>query len=146
MDFAVPPVHRVKLKDYEKRDTYLDVAREFKNLWNMKLTVIPIVIGTGIGELENKRIGGDRPNYSIVEIDLNTKKGSLKFEEICWHSKFSGKSSANVGVKNFQKIIIIIMIKTNDNYFENKSSFVLSKEHIPICYRCSHSDIKKKYF
>ena len=27
------------------KDKYLDVARELKKLWNMKLTIIPIVIG-----------------------------------------------------------------------------------------------------
>ena len=31
-------------------------------------------IGTGTGELENKRMRGDHPNYTIVEIDQNTKK------------------------------------------------------------------------
>ena len=44
MDFAVPVDHRVKLKVSEKRDKYLDLARELKKLWNMKVTVIPIVL------------------------------------------------------------------------------------------------------
>ena len=35
--------HRVKLKESEKRDKYLDLARGLKKLWNMKVTVIPIV-------------------------------------------------------------------------------------------------------
>ena len=30
MDFAVPADHRVKLKESEKRDMYLDLARELK--------------------------------------------------------------------------------------------------------------------
>ena len=46
MDFAVSGDHRVKLKEYEKRDKELDLARELKKLWNMKMTIIPIVIGT----------------------------------------------------------------------------------------------------
>ena len=46
MDFAVPTDHKVKLKESEKRDKYLDFAREFFKIWNMKVTVIPIVIGT----------------------------------------------------------------------------------------------------
>ena len=29
----------------EKRDKYLDLARELKKLWNMKVTIIPILIG-----------------------------------------------------------------------------------------------------
>ena len=45
MDFAVPVDHRVKLKESEKRNMYLDLARELKKLWNMKVTIIPIVIG-----------------------------------------------------------------------------------------------------
>ena len=43
--FGVQVNHRVKLKEIEKRDKYLDLARELENLWNMKVTVIPIVIG-----------------------------------------------------------------------------------------------------
>ena len=46
MDFAVPATHRVKLKENEKKDKYLDLARELeKKTRNMKLMVIPIVIG-----------------------------------------------------------------------------------------------------
>ena len=45
MDFAVSPDHWVKLKESEKKDKYLDIARELKKLWNMKVTSIPIVIG-----------------------------------------------------------------------------------------------------
>ena len=45
VDFAVPADHRIKLKESEKRDKHLDLARELKELWNMKGTIIPIVIG-----------------------------------------------------------------------------------------------------
>ena len=44
MDFAVPADHRVKWKESEKKDKYLDLAGELKELWNMKMTIIPIVI------------------------------------------------------------------------------------------------------
>ena len=43
--FAVPVNHRIKLKECEKKDKYRDLARELKKLWNMKVTIIPIVIG-----------------------------------------------------------------------------------------------------
>ena len=33
------------LKECEKKDKYLDLARELKKLWNMKATIMPIVIG-----------------------------------------------------------------------------------------------------
>ena len=44
-DFAVPADHRIKLKECEKKDKYLDLARELKKLWNIQMTIIPIVIG-----------------------------------------------------------------------------------------------------
>ena len=43
--FAIPVDHRVKLKESETKDKYLDPARELKKLWNMKVMIIPIVIG-----------------------------------------------------------------------------------------------------
>ena len=43
--FAVPAYDRIKLKECEKKDKYLDLARELKTLWNMPVTIIPIVIG-----------------------------------------------------------------------------------------------------
>ena len=45
LDFAVPADHWVKPKVCEKRDKYLDLARELKKLWNRKVTIIPLVIG-----------------------------------------------------------------------------------------------------
>ena len=45
MDFTILADHRVKLKESEKRDKYPDFAREQKKLWNMKVTVLSIVIG-----------------------------------------------------------------------------------------------------
>ena len=45
VDFAVPADHKIKRKECEKKDKYLDLAKELKKLWNMKVTIIPIVIG-----------------------------------------------------------------------------------------------------
>ena len=45
VDSTVPTDHRIKLKECEKRVKYLDLARELKKLWNMQVTIIPIVIG-----------------------------------------------------------------------------------------------------
>ena len=65
VDFAVPADHRIKLKECEKKDKYLDLARELKKLWNMKVTIIPIVIsafGTVakglLKGLEDLKVGG----------------------------------------------------------------------------------------
>ena len=45
VDFADPADHRINLKECEKKDTYLDLARELKKLWNMKVTIVRIGIG-----------------------------------------------------------------------------------------------------
>ena len=45
MDFSVSAEHRIKPKEREKKDKYRDLARELKKLWNMKVTIMPIVIG-----------------------------------------------------------------------------------------------------
>ena len=44
VDFAVLADHRIKLKEWEKNNKYLDLARELKNLLNMQVTIIQIVI------------------------------------------------------------------------------------------------------
>ena len=45
VDFAVPADHRINLKKCAKEDKYLELAGELKKLWNMKVTIVPIVIG-----------------------------------------------------------------------------------------------------
>ena len=83
VDFAVPAYHCIKLKECEKKDKYLDLVRESKKLWNMKVTIVPIVIGAfGIvtkGSLKNwrtwKLADEWRPsNDSIIENGENTEK------------------------------------------------------------------------
>ena len=45
VDFAVLADHRINLKESEKKDKYRNLARELKKLWNMRVTIVPIVIG-----------------------------------------------------------------------------------------------------
>ena len=45
VDFAVPADHRIKLKECEKKDEYLNLARVLEKLWNVKVTIIPVGIG-----------------------------------------------------------------------------------------------------
>ena len=46
VEFSVPADHRIKLKECEKKDKYLKLARDLKKTVNMQVTNIPIVIGT----------------------------------------------------------------------------------------------------
>ena len=67
--------HRIKLKECEKKDKYLDFARELKKLWNMKVTIVPIVIGAlgtvtkGLFKgLENFEVGGREETIQMTAL------------------------------------------------------------------------------
>ena len=78
MDFAVPVDHWIKLKESEKKEKCLDFARELKKLWDMKVTIIRIVIGA-LGTVIKGLIKGWENleiNYSIIEIGQNTEKST----------------------------------------------------------------------
>ena len=72
MDFAVPADHRVKLKESQKKDRYLDLVRELKKTmeheiggntnYNCSSWYSHQRIGTRTGGLGNKRTSGDHPN------------------------------------------------------------------------------------
>ena len=57
VDFAVPADHKINLKECAKNDKYLDLARELKKLWNMKVTIVPIVIGA-LGSVTKRLLKG----------------------------------------------------------------------------------------
>ena len=73
VDSAVPADHRVK------NDKHQDLASELIKTMNMKVTVIPIVVGVlgavtkglkwGLEDLEIRGRRGNHPSYSIAEID-----------------------------------------------------------------------------
>ena len=84
VEFAVPADHRIKQKECEKRDKYLDLARELKKLWTMQgdnytncnrcVWNSNSGITKGTRGLGGWRTSGDHPNDSIVENNQNTKK------------------------------------------------------------------------
>ena len=84
MGFAVPDDRIIKLKESEKKNKYFNLAMELKKLWNMKMTIIPIVIGAFgrvskglLKGLEDLEVGGrvkKKPNYSIIENGQNIEK------------------------------------------------------------------------
>ena len=113
VDFAIPADHKVKLTESEKRDKYLDLAREMKEkLWTMKVTVIPIVIGA-LGKVTKGLVPWleDLETRGDVETIKTRSARILRrvLEETCCYSHFNGKLSTNTGVKNSQKSNIIII-------------------------------------
>ena len=86
VNFAVPADHRVNLKEIEKKDKYLDLARELKKTvehesdgdtnCNWCSWYSHQRIDKGTGGLGKKRTSGDHPNYSIIEFIQNTLESS----------------------------------------------------------------------
>ena len=106
VDFAVPADHRIKLKECEKKDKYLDLARELKKLWNMQVTIIPIVIGAFgtvtkglLKGLENLEVGRRVETIQMTAL-LRTARILRRVLETCCHSDSSEKPSANTDVKS----------------------------------------------
>ena len=81
LDFAVPTDQRINLKECEKKDKYPDLARELKKLWNMKVTIVPIVIGA-LGTiakwllkgLEDLEVGG---RVETIQMTALLRKGRI---------------------------------------------------------------------
>ena len=57
VDIAIPADHKVNLKDNEKKDKYLALVKELKKLWNMKVTVIAIIV-VALGTLTKGLVQG----------------------------------------------------------------------------------------
>ena len=45
IDFAVPGDSRIEEKEKDKIEKYQDLGRELQKLWNVKLKIIPLVVG-----------------------------------------------------------------------------------------------------
>ena len=80
----VPVDHRVKLKECEKRNKYIDLARELKKKLEHESVDYTNCnwcpwyshrrVGSRTGGIGNNATGGGCPNYNIVEIGHNTEK------------------------------------------------------------------------
>ena len=57
MNFAILADHRVKIKESQKGDKYVDLARGLKMLWNMKMTVI-LIDGGSLGTIPKSLVKG----------------------------------------------------------------------------------------
>ena len=92
MDGAVPADHRIKLKESEKKDKYLDLARKLKKImkheggnytnrdWCFWYSHQRVIKATG--GLEGKRTSGDHTHNSIIENGKNTEKRPGDFKRL----------------------------------------------------------------
>ena len=106
VDFAVPADHRINLKESKKKDKYLYLARGLIKLWNMKVTIVPIVIGAlgtiskGLLKgLEDLEVGGGVETIQTTAL-LRTARILRRNLETWEDSDSNEKPSANTDVKN----------------------------------------------
>ena len=119
VDFSAPVDLRVKFKESEKKILkYLDLAKEMKKLWNMKVTFIPLVIGAFvtvtrglIQGLEEMKIRGDHPNYYIIEIGQSTEKSPGDLRKLAVTQTSENDHQLSLMWKTPKEIIIIIIIR-----------------------------------
>ena len=128
MDFAVPIDHRIKLKEGEKKYKYLNIARELKKLRNMKVTIIPLVIGAFSTVIKGSLKGPeDLEIRGLVEtIQTTTLLRTARIETF----KRLWKPSADADVKNCQgvndnhnKLLHLRETPFNTNSFDNFTGF-----------------------
>ena len=112
MDFAVTADNRINLKECEKKDKYPDLARELNKLCNMKVTIIPIVIGAFgtvtkrlLKELEDLEVGGRMKTMQTKALlrKVRILRRVLETWGDCCHSNSSERTSAKTDVKKSNK-------------------------------------------
>ena len=110
---SVPADDSVKLKESEKRDKYLEFARELQKTmehesdgdsycyWCVRFSHQRI--GTGTGGLGKKRTSGGHLNYTIVRIGQNTEKSPGDWSWLVV-TQTQWKPSANTDVKTLKRL------------------------------------------
>ena len=100
--------NRVKFEEREKRDKYRDFGSELENLWNIKVTVISIVMGA-LGTIPNGLVQGleyleireQVATIQTIALRLSrTWRKSWRLEETWCHLNTSENPYAITGVKN----------------------------------------------
>ena len=129
MNFAVPADHRVKLKECEKRNKYLNLAWELKKLWIMEVTIIPIVIGA-LDTITKywykdcrtwKYLDGWRlSKLLLIEIGENTEKSPGELRKL---------AVTQTSVENYQSTLMRKTLKEKKKSFKNKNRLQYLVKH-----------------
>ena len=107
MDFTFPSNYRIKRKENIMINKYVDLARELKKLWNMRVTLIPLV-----SELEtvpktwkeDKELETRGRNHTIQTTTLLRSIWILR--RYCY-SKFREKLPVEIGGKTRKEKIMV---------------------------------------
>ena len=111
MKVAVPTEHRVKLKEFENKDKYCNLARELIKLWNTRVTITPIVIAAPgtvtealVKELVDLEIRGRVETIQTAAL-LRLACIQRRVLETWSHTNSSKRPSANADLKKLSRII-----------------------------------------
>ena len=99
VDFAVPADHIIKLKECEMKDKYLDLARELKKLWNMQVTIIPIVIGA-FGTVTNGLLKG------IEDLEVGGRVETIQTTALLRTARMLRLAVTQTPVKNHRPLLM----------------------------------------
>ena len=106
VDFAVPADHRVRLKESETKNKYLDLVRELKKkLCHMTMTFILIVI-SALGRVTKGLLKRLLDGVEAIQTSALLRSARILkrvLEETCCHSNSSEKPSANASAQNSKK-------------------------------------------
>ena len=110
VEFAVPNDHRIKIDENEKRDKYLDLARELKIVRVTEILIVTDALGTipkglvrGLEKLEI-RWQAETIQSTVLR---SVKRDLLRLKKTWYPADSSERPSAKDHVKNSQGIIII---------------------------------------
>ena len=150
VDFAVPANHRVKLKENEKKDKYLDLTREWKNLRKMKVRVIPIVnsalstvtkvLVQILKDLKIKEQVETIQTTALLRSDRILRRvlenwGDSLLLKLQWENRLTKRSNNNNNNNN--KILMIILIKQ----LQLQVNILNSKVNIQLSYQIIYKQI-----
>ena len=150
----------MKLIECEKRGKYLDLARELEKLWNMKATIIPIMIGAFstvtkelLKGLEDLEVEGRVETIKTTELlrttnilrsvletwgDLLSLK--IQWKTISWH-RWENSQRVMIIIRIYIYIYIYIYINMKVNMDLNPTAWRKSKNRI-IQIRWIYFDVK----
>ena len=108
---------------------YLDLARELKKLWNMKVTIVPIVIGAFgtttkgfLNGLEDLEVGARVETIQMTAL-LRTARILRRLLETWGDSNSSEKPSADTDVRYSKGVNNIY---NNNNNIKKKKALVMT--------------------
>ena len=122
VDLDVSAEHRVKLKEKDKKDKYLDLARDQEKLYNMKMTVMPLVIGTLGTIIKGPYLVIKKITCWIVNFDVSAEHG-VKLKEKEKKNKYLDLAREQEKLYNMNvtviPIVICILVQSSEDWYRD---------------------------